>query len=169
LIYTYYSQYLCRKKEEKNMYKKVLVPLDGSELSRCVLNHVTDLVKEGSAGEVMLLTVVQVDTRYVEFYGQNFDIDAMRKALLDSAKESLAKIASQLNSEGIKVKTEVLEANSPAYKITEYAKESGMELIIMGTHGYTGLKKMLMGSVASVVLNSSPVPVLLIRPEACQV
>jgi nucleotide-binding universal stress UspA family protein len=151
------------------MYKKVLVPLDGSELSRCVLNHVTALVKEGSAGEVTLLTVVQVDTRYVEFYGQNFDIDAMRKALLDSAKESLAKIASQLNSEGIKVKTEVLEANSPAYKITDYAKESGMELIIMGTHGYTGLKKMLMGSVASVVLNSSPVPVLLIRPEACRV
>jgi nucleotide-binding universal stress UspA family protein len=45
--------------------------------------------------------------------------------------------------------------------------ENGIELIIMGTHGYTGLKKLIMGSVASGVLNSSPVPVLLIRPEAC--
>ncbi|HBB17298.1 MAG TPA: hypothetical protein DCZ97_10000 [Syntrophus sp. (in: bacteria)] len=90
----------------------------------------------------------------------------MREAFFASARKYLAKIEFQLNSEGIKVKTEAQEANSPAYKITEYAQENGMELIIMGTHGYTGLKRM-MGSVASGVLNSSPVPVLLIRPEAC--
>ena len=150
------------------MYKKVLVPLDGSELASCVLGHVTALVKEGSAGEITLFNVVQVDTRYTELYGQNFDINAMREALFASARESLAKIESRLNSEGIKVKTECLEANSPARKITEYAQENGMELIIMGTHGYTGLKKMIMGSVAFGVLNSSPVPVLLIRPESCR-
>jgi nucleotide-binding universal stress UspA family protein len=151
------------------MYQKVLVPLDGSDLAECVLDHVRVLVKEGSAGEVTLLNVVKVDTRYAELYGKNFDITKMRKALFASARKYLAKIESQLNSEGIKVKMELLEANSsPAYKITEYAQENGMELIIMGTHGYTGLKKMIMGSVAYGVLNSSPVPVLLIRPEACR-
>jgi len=155
-------------KEEAKMYKKVLVPLDGSDLAGCVLDHVKALVKEGSAGEVTLFNVVKVDVRYAELYGQNFDINAMREALFASARKYLAKIESQLNSEGIKVKTEFLEANSPAYKITEYAQENGMELIIMGTHGYTGLKKMIMGSVASGVLNSSPVPVLLIRPESCR-
>ena len=92
----------------------------------------------------------------------------MRETFFASARKCLAKIESQLNSEGIKVKTEALEANSSANKITEYAEENGMELIVMGTHGYTGLKKLIMGSVASGVLNSSPVPVLLIRPKSCR-
>jgi nucleotide-binding universal stress UspA family protein len=105
------------------MYKKVLVPLDGSELAECTLNHVKNLVKEGSAGEVTLLNVVKVDTRWAELYGQNFDINGMREALFASARKYLAKMESQLNSEGIKVKTESLEANSPAYKITEYAQK----------------------------------------------
>jgi nucleotide-binding universal stress UspA family protein len=148
------------------MYKKVLVPLDGSELAECALKHVKNLVKEGSAGDVTLFNVVKVDTPWAELYGQNFDINAMKEALFASARKYLTKIESQLNSEGIKVKTESLEANSPAYKITEYARENGMELIIMGTHGYTGLEKLIMGSVASGVLNSSSVPVLLIRPES---
>ena len=150
------------------MYQKVLVPLDGSELAECVLIHVKNLVKEGSAGEVTLFNVVKVDTPWAELYGKNFDINKVREAFFASARKYLAKIESQLNSEGIKVKTESLEANSPAYKITEYARENDMELIIMGTHGYTGLKKMMMGSVASGILNSSPVPVLLIRPESCR-
>jgi nucleotide-binding universal stress UspA family protein len=150
------------------MYQKVLVPLDGSELAECALLHVKNLVKEGSAGEVTLFNVVKVDTPWTELYGKNFDINKMREAFFASARKYLAKIESQLNSEGIKVKTESLEANSPAYKITEYAQENSIELIIMGTHGYTGLKKMMMGSVASGVLNSSPVPVLLIRPESCR-
>jgi len=150
------------------MYKKVLVPLDGSELAGCVLDHVRALVKEGSAGEVTLFNVVKVDTSYVELYGKNFDINAMREALFASARKYLAKIKSRLNSEGIKVKTDALEANSTANKITEYAEENGMELIVMGTHGYTGLKKLIMGSVASGVLNSSSVPVLLIRPKSCR-
>jgi nucleotide-binding universal stress UspA family protein len=153
---------------EAKMYKKILVPLDGSELAECVLDHVKVLVKEGSAGEVTLLNVVKVDAPWAELYGKNFDITAMREAYFASARKYLAKIESRLNSEGIKVKTESLEANSPAHKITEYAQENGMELIIMGTHGYTGLKKLIMGSVAFGVLNQSHVPVLLIRPEACR-
>ena len=66
------------------------------------------------------------------------------------------------------MKTASLEANSPAHKITDYALEKGIDLIVIGTHGYTGLKKLILGSVASGVLNSSSVPVLLIRPESCR-
>jgi nucleotide-binding universal stress UspA family protein len=154
---------------EAEMYKKILVPLDGSELAECVLSHVKALVKEGLVEEVTLLNVVKVDAPWSELYGKNFDINRMREAFFASARKYLAKIESQLNSEGIKVKTEALEANSPAYKITEYVHENSIELIIIGTHGYTGLKKMIMGSVAFGVLNSSPVPVLLIRPESCRI
>lgn len=150
------------------MYKKILIPLDGSELAECALNHVNNLVKEGSAVEVTLFHVVKVDSRWDELNRYNFDITAMKEALFSSGREHLAKIESRLNTEGITVKTVSLAASSPAYKITEYAKENGIEVIIMGTHGYTGLKKLMMGSVASGVIHLSSVPVLLIRPESCR-
>ena len=150
------------------MYKKILVPLDGSELAECALNHVKNLVKEGSAGEVTLFNVVKVDIRWAELYGQNFDINAMREALFASARKYLAKIESQLNSEGIKVKTEVIEANQPDYAITDYARTNGIDMIIIATHGYTGMKRLMLGSVALSVLHDSHVPVLLIRPESCR-
>lgn len=150
------------------MYKKVLVPLDGSELAECALNHVKNLVKEGSAGEVTLFNVVKVDTPWAELYGKNFDINAMREAYFASARKYLAKIESQLNSEGIKVKTEVLEANQPDHAITDYARTNGIDMIVIATHGYTGVKKLMLGSMALSVLHDSHVPVLLIRPESCR-
>jgi nucleotide-binding universal stress UspA family protein len=149
----------------RKMYKKVLVPLDGSGLGMCALDHVRTMAKNGHVEEVTLCKVVRVDTRYAELYGKNFDINKMRKALLDSARKYLAKIESQLHSESIKVKTEALEEIiSPAGTITDYAREKDIELIIMGTKGYTGLQKLIMRSVASGVVSSSHIPVLLIKP-----
>jgi nucleotide-binding universal stress UspA family protein len=151
----------------QKMYRKILVPLDGSDLVEGTLNQVRALAKEASVEEVTLLNVVNVDTRYSELYGKNFSVSKLRESLCDSAREYLAEIGSRLNAEGIKVKTKALPSGSPARKITEYAGKNGMELIVMATHGYTGLRKLMAGRVASKVLNSSPVPVLLIRPESC--
>ena len=150
------------------MYQKVLVPLDSSELAECALNHVKNLVKEGSVGEVTLLNVVKVDISWAELYGQHFDVNVMREALFASARKYLAKIESQLGSEGIKVKTESLEADRPAEAITNYAKKNGTDMIVIATHGYTGMKKLMLGSVALNVLHDSHIPVLLIRPESCR-
>jgi nucleotide-binding universal stress UspA family protein len=150
------------------MYKKVLVPLDGSELAECALNHVKALVKEGSVKEVTLFTAVQVDTSWVELYGQNFNVEAMREALFASAIKYLTQVKDRLADEGIKVKTEVLEADGAAQGITDYAREKGSDLIVIATHGYTGMKRLMLGSVALNVLHDSHIPVLLIRPEACR-
>lgn len=149
------------------MYRKILVPVDGSDLVEGTLNQIRALARETTVEEVTLLNVVNVDTRYSELYGKNFSVNKMRESLCDSAREYLDEIGSRLTAEGITVKTKALPSASPARKITEYARKNGMELIVMGTRGYTGLKKLVMGSVASKVLNSSPVPVLLIRPESC--
>jgi len=150
------------------MYKKVLIPLDGSELAECALNHVKALVKEGSVKEVTLFTAVQVDTSWSELYGQNFNVKAMREALFASAIKYLTKVKDRLADEGIKVKTEVLEADRAAQGITDYSREKGSDLIIIATHGYTGMKRLMLGSVALNVLHDSHIPVLLIRPEACR-
>ena len=154
------------------MYQKILVPLDGSDLAECALSHVESLVKDGSAGEVTLLNIVKVDIPWAEMHDEMpmpIDINKLRKPLFAASRKYLAKVASRLSSKGIKVKTKALEANRPAYTIIDYTQKNGMDLIVMATHGHTGLKKLMLGSVAFGVLNGSPVPVLLIRPEACRI
>ncbi len=155
------------------MYKKVLVPLDGSELAECTLSHVKNLFKDGSVGEVTLLNVFKFDLPWAlmesEQHIQQIDINAIREPFLVRSRKYLTDIESRLVSEGMKVKTESLEANRPADAITEYAQEKDMDMIIIGTHGYTGLKKLMLGSVAFSVLHQSHIPVLLIRPESCQI
>jgi len=157
------------------MYKNVLVPLDGSALAECTLSHVKNLIKDGSVGEVTLLNVVKVDLPWAMGgpdeggpYTKQIDLNAIREPLFIASRKYLADMESRLASEGIVVKTESQEGNRPADTIIGYVQEKGMDLIIIGTHGYTGLKKLLLGSVAFGVLNQSHVPVLLIRPESCQ-
>ena len=152
------------------MQKKVLVPLDGSALAECTLSYVKSFVEDGSVEEVTLLNIVKVDIPWADAYDKKpIDISAIRKPLFAKSKKYLAKVSSQLNFKKITVKTKALEANRPADAITDYAQKNGMDLIVVATHGHTGLKKLIMGSVASGVLNSSSVPVLLIRPESCRV
>jgi len=154
------------------MYKKVLVPLDGSALAECTLSHVKNLFKDGSVGEVTLLNVVKFEIPWAvmgsDQYPKAIDINAIRERLFTASRKYLAEMESRLGSEGIKVKTESLEGNRPADTITEYAQKKGMDMIIIGTHGYTGLKKLMLGSVAFGVLHQSHIPVLLIRPESCR-
>jgi nucleotide-binding universal stress UspA family protein len=153
------------------MYKKALVPLDGSELAECTLNHLKNLIKDGSVGEVTLLNVVKVDIPLLvnEDEVKHINIGKIREMAFQLSKKYLANIESRLGTEGIKVKTESMESPRPAHAIIEYAQKNDMDMIVIATHGYTGMKGMLMGSVAFGVIHQSHVPVLLIRPESCQV
>lgn len=150
------------------MYQKILVPLDGSELAECALPHVKNLLKGGAGGEVTLLNVVTV---YLPGHGEypgRVDVDVIRENLFTESRKYLEEMKSRLGSEGIHVKTESLEGSRPADVISDYARESGMDMIVIATHGYTGLKKLMLGSVALGVLHESHIPVLLIRPESCR-
>ena len=155
------------------MYKKILVPLDGSELAECALNHVKNLFKDGSAGEVILLNAVVVDLPWRELNRSEgdqspvFDYAAFVNAFIEKSRRYLAKVQSRLSSEGLTVKTETIKSSAPSHTITDYAQKNGVDLIVIATHGYTGMKKMLLGSVATKVLHEAHAAVLLIRPEAC--
>jgi nucleotide-binding universal stress UspA family protein len=153
-----------------NMYKKVLVPLDGSALAECALSHVKSLVKDGAVGEVTILNVFKVDITPVgvRSYAQFIDINKYRESMLSESNNYLTDVASRLVSEGIKVRIESLEGNHPADTISDYARENGVDLIVIATHGYTGLKKLMLGSVALEILHESHIPVFLIRPESCR-
>lgn len=150
------------------MYKKILVPLDGSKLAECALPHIINLVKDGTVIEVTLLKVVTVNIPgYAEIPGI-IDSNAVRENLLKESKKYLADVESRLASEGIKVKIESLAGTRPADTISDYAQKKEMDMIVIATHGYTGLKKLMLGSVALGVLHESHMPVLLIRPESCR-
>ncbi len=157
------------------MYKKILVPLDGSELAECALNQVKKLFQDGPGGEVILLNAVVVDVPWRELnageegHAVAFDYNAFIKSFMDKSKKYLTKVKARLTTAGIKVKTEAIESNAPSQTINDYAQKHGVDLVVIATHGYTGMKKMMLGSVALKVLHESNVPVLLIRPEACRI
>jgi nucleotide-binding universal stress UspA family protein len=134
------------------MYQKVLVPLDGSDLAECALTHVQNMLAEGSVKEVTLLQVVGIN----------------RQDFFDKSKEYLEGVKSRLSPDPAKVKIASVYGNLAADSIADYAQQNGMDIIIIATHGNTGLKKIVLGSVALKVLQTSPKPVLLIRPEACR-
>jgi nucleotide-binding universal stress UspA family protein len=148
------------------MFRKVLIPLDGSELAECALPYVKNMIREGSVGEVTLLRAFNVDIRMGTL--AHIDINAIRENIFNESGEYLAEVKSRLASEGITVKTESLESSRPADVISDYAQKNGVDMIVIATHGYTGLKKLMLGSVALGVLHESRVPVLLIRPESCR-
>jgi len=147
------------------MYRKILVPLDCSALAESALPHVRALAKGGDAVEVVLLKVIEVDVFPIpKSYARSFDFDALRKAYLEEARQYLDDLQTQLSAEGIKVKVEMLEGKA-GQVIADYARQNGVDLIVIATHGYTGMKQLVFGSVALKVLHESTVPVLLIRPE----
>ncbi len=150
------------------MHRKALVPLDGSEMAECSLSHVKDFMKDGTVGEVTLLHVIRVDIPWQGVYEQRLDIEGLRKKLFAISEKYLADISSRLAADGIQAKTETIESNYLADAVNEYALKHGMDMIFVATHGYTGLKKMLLGSTALSILQHSHVPVYLIRPEACR-
>lgn len=147
------------------MYKKALVPLDGSQLAECALSHVKKLAKDGAIGKVILLSVVDVNLHAAYLIDQGIDLQPLFDAQLDEFKRYLDNVKAGLK--GMNVETEIIEGADVAHDIVDYAMKKHVDLIVLGTHGYMGMKKLMFGSVALRVLHDSRVPVLLIRPEVC--
>ena len=146
------------------MYQKVLVPLDGSTLAECALSELRHLAKGDFVGEVLLVTVIET---HRGAFADGAHVSALRWAQREKAHIYLDHIRRQLLLEGIQTKMELLEGR-PAQSIVSYAEQNGVHLILIATHGYTGMKQMMLGSVALHVLHDARVPVLLIRPEECR-
>ena len=143
------------------MYKKILVPLDGSKMAECALAEVRKLAESGWVRKVVLFSVVEIPAMSV---GEGLDYAVFRKSQFDRFQKYLTGIRSRVASEGVEVVTEVSDGNA-AQMISNYVKQNDMDLIVIATHGYSGMKKLIFGSVALQVLHDSDVPVLLIRPK----
>lgn len=151
------------------MYKKILAPLDGSELSECTLEHLKAIATGCQIPEVVLLRVVEP---LPHVYGDGglppgWHDEAQKKAE-EFARDYLAKVAVSLKKEGISAETALVSGRA-ADAILDYAREHQVDLIIMSTHGRSGVTRWVMGGVADRVVRHSLVPVLTVSPAGCRI
>ncbi|MFN8401037.1 MAG: universal stress protein [Anaerolineales bacterium] len=142
------------------MYKKILVPLDGSKVAEGVLPHAKSLAYSEGA-ELILLTVTSNPAMDIVFS----DPGIAETAILEQqemSKTYISSIENELKAEGFRV-SNLMRVGSVAEVILGVAEELGVDVIAMSTHGRTGPARWLLGSVAERVVHNSKVPVLLIR------
>jgi len=145
------------------MFEKIIVTLDGSRLAEEAMEPAINLA-QAFEGEVILLRVVMVEEAAVAA-GMGvtyFDIrEAIEKHGLEEAEAYLKSIETQWRSKGVRIRSEAV-SGAPAEMIVETAKRLGAGMIVMSTHGRSGLGRLIYGSVAEAVLRAAIVPVLLI-------
>ena len=140
------------------MFKKILVPLDGSQLAEAILPKVEDLARIHDA-EVTLLRIALVHS-FPGVDKTESEVHAVR-----AAEEYLAGLESKLKSAGIKVSSMVRYGHG-AVEIIDHAKSYHFDLIAMSTHGRSGLGQFVLGSIAIKVLHAASIPVLLFRVKS---
>jgi nucleotide-binding universal stress UspA family protein len=145
------------------MYKKILVPLDGSALSETSLEHAKSIASGSPATEVVLLRVVEpissFDASALAQSGYLMgDVQSRKKA---DAADYLSKVAAALAKDNIKT-TQVVAEGRAAEAIIDYIEKFGVDLLIMSSHGRTGISRWAFGSVADRLLHQSGIPVLLV-------
>lgn len=129
-------------------YKKLLVPLDGSPLAEKALPHAAYIAKKHGS-EIFLLSIVSTSG--------NKSTTTLSRAYLKLKED-------QLEKDGIKATIEIVYGGSVADRIVEFAEKNDIDLIAICTHGYSGFKRLMIGSVAEKVIVNTSRPVLLIRP-----
>ncbi len=144
------------------MYKKILVPLDGSELAKKALYEAEKLARCFDS-EIILFQVVP----FMPIYGSPelvtpLIIDEKQKEV---AERYLSNLAEELRAKGLKVTALVKTGQQVAVEIIDFAKEAGVDLIIMNTHGRSGITRWVLGSTAHKVLVRAETPILLLRSK----
>jgi nucleotide-binding universal stress UspA family protein len=140
------------------MYGTVLHPTDGSEASRAAADHAIDLAAAHGA-TLRLLYVVDTGTLAADDYGT-----VLLDSLEQSGQAALDDLAERAAAAGVECDS-AIETGTPHREILADAEASGADLVVMGTHGRTGLDRFLLGSVSGRVVRSADVPVLVVPPE----
>ena len=146
------------------MYKRVLATLDGSANAECALPYAEDLAKKYGA-EVTLLSVaepltVKDDELYIA--AAERQLEAAQQILSTNLRGYLSQKEKELKDKGLEVRS-VLLSGKAADQIVDYASKEGFDLVIMATHGRSGIAKWAYGSVADKVLRGATNHTMLVR------
>jgi nucleotide-binding universal stress UspA family protein len=156
------------------MYKKILVPLDGSELAECVFPHVQTVVKGCQVPEVIFIRVVEtalmpssttdLGTVYTRADAEKTQkmVNTQNKADAEAYLEGII----GRHSYGASNKS-VVVMGKPAETVAEYAEKNDIDLIVIATHGRSGVSRWVWGATADKILRSACVPMLMVRAPGC--
>jgi len=145
------------------MYEKIMVPLDGSELAECVLPHVEGFIKGCHVSNVVFVRVVEPITAPVGNVYIGREESRERESTRKSAvKDYLNQIVDRLKHEGTELYSEVL-VGRVADSLADYTEKNDIDLILIATHGRSGVTRWVRGSIADKILRYSNVPVLMVR------
>jgi nucleotide-binding universal stress UspA family protein len=153
------------------MYQKIMVPLDGSELAECVLPHVEGFIANCQVSTIVFVRAVkpepmvtrgayttgEVDLSVIEENTKR--IEEEKKA---SAKNYLDQVVGRLKGDGVKFQTEVL-VGTVAESLIDYTESNNVDMILIATHGRSGVSRWVRGSIADRILRGSSIPVLMVR------
>jgi nucleotide-binding universal stress UspA family protein len=141
------------------MYDTILVPTDGSDASMEAVDEAVELAGR-LGGTVHVLSVVE----QAQYAPMNTPSPDFVDSLEANAREALDRAVDRAEAAGAEGVEGTVEAGTAHEAIVSYVDEADVDLVVMGTHGRTGLDRVLLGSVTEKVVRLSPVPVLTVRP-----
>jgi len=156
------------------VYKKILVPLDGSEQAECVLTHVKNIAADCPIESVIFLQVVKPtsflsiasridpDVEPKDYQRMSDKIEDIEKQRIIHARKYLSDVINRLDLGNIACKLEVV-VGKVARTIVQYSEDNGIHMIMLAAHGQSGNHRWSIGSIADKVMRISSAPVLLIR------
>jgi nucleotide-binding universal stress UspA family protein len=150
------------------MYQKIMVPLDGSELAECVLPHVEVIAMGCEVKDVIFVRAVEPlqlrsGSEWLPTPEEQQRIESSHRS---GAQDYLNQLVGRLKCGSANLQTEVI-MGKVAEGLGNYAEKSGVDLIIIATHGRSGVSRWVWGSVADRILRSACVPVLMVRAPGC--
>ena len=140
------------------MYKKILVPTDGSEFAKKAQKHALFLAKVSGAE---LFGVSVTENNFVNGLPLDDEVYQLNQILKERSEENLKEF-DELNDDDLKI-NHIIREGSPAKVILDVANEEGIDLIVMGSSGKSGFDRFIMGSVADKVVNSAKCAVLVVH------
>jgi nucleotide-binding universal stress UspA family protein len=146
------------------MFKHILVPLDGSPRAEQVLPLAARLARAAGGSLLLLQVVDSLNTAGLHSVGAAAFLHKVLEKERAGAATYLAGIAASSELQHIPTRIAVL-SGQPAARILEVAQQQSSDLVVLGSHGYTGLKRWALGSIAQKVARLSPAPVLLVRNQ----
>lgn len=144
-------------------YQHLLVAIDESPISYAAVEQAARLAQDLKA-QITLMSVIAVDPFVgVDFYKVAPAITDYFLQAENTAQNRLDEIKASLERDALQVDIKLIRGVTPSEGILHVADEIGADLIMMGSHGRTGLQKLMLGSVAQNVLTQSPIPVLIVK------
>ena len=142
------------------MYQHILVPIDGSETSKTAIQHAASIA-QACQSKITLVQVLILDpliaAEYLHMGESNHLIERARTVM----QQDLSKAQQLLLEYGVNAESQILEGHVVHSEILNAATALQADLIIMGSHGYSGIKKLFLGSVAQNLISEASIPVLI--------